>query len=208
MRRHRLVVGLVAAALSGPALAVPITYNFFGIASGSVGGSVFADAPISFSLTTDTDGVFRPFPNRPNIFATANAPIDFTFGGTAGTFDGGGNVFVSGGRGARSAVGLNPESGSDLFDVSDLSLETYDLRSAFGPLAAEFPSFLNFGEVFATSAGDFVLSDDDDTRLGFRANLVGAGVVPEPAAWTLMISGFAIVGAARRRARRLPLSTV
>ena len=207
MRGHRLVVGLIAAIASGPALAVPITHNFVGIASGSVGRSVFADAPISFSLTTDTDAVFRPFPTRPNIFATANAPIDFTFGDTAGRFDGGGNVFVSGGRGARSAVGLNPASGSDLFDVSDLSLETYDLRSAFGPLALRLPSFLNFGEVFATTAGDFVLSDDDDTRLGFRADLIGAGVVPEPGAWTLIIVGFALVGAARRRAR-LPAAAV
>ena len=205
----RLVIGmtlLFGGLAASPVVAVPITYSFFGIASGSLAGVAFQDTNVAFSLTTDTNTVFNPFVRRPNIFATGNAPIEFVVGTTAGSFVGGGNVFVSGGRGARSAIGLNPATGSDLFDISDASLQAYDLRSAFGPLAAAFPSFLNFGEVFATTAGAFVLAEDDDTRFGFRADLGSSGVVPEPGSWALMIGGFALVGIARRRTRRVQVA--
>ena len=200
MRLRCLIALSFGVCSAAPAVAIPITYRFFGIASGSLGGAAFADAPITLSLTADTATVFNPFPRLPATFATGNAPIDFVVGTTSGSFDGGGNVFVSGGRGARSAVGLNPAIGSDLFDVSSLSLQAYDLRSAFGPLDAAFPSFLNFGEVFSTSAGDFVLFDDDDTRFGFRAEVMAAGAVPEPASWAMMIGGFGLIGFAMRRA--------
>ena len=169
----RLLAGFGVMLIGGaaiPAAAVPITYIFNGTASGSLGGIAFSDAAVGFSLTTDTDTVFQPFSSRPNILITGNAPIVFSVGSINGTIDGGGNVFVNNDRGARSAVGLKPETGSDLFDVSALSLARYDLRSAFGPLAPAFPSFLNFGEIFATSAGKFVLADDPDTR--FAADVV------------------------------------
>ena len=198
---------LCAALLALPvphAFADPITYTFSGMFSGSLGGTDFTDAPFALTLATDSDGVFAPFPRFPNILTTLNAPLGFTINGVSGAFANPFHVFRNR-FGPNSSVGLSPESGDDLFSITDLSLATYDLKTEFGPLTQSPPDFLNFGEAYATSAGDLVLANDPNAVVTFQARLLPTAV-PEPGPMVMLVATlpFAAGLIHRRRTRCAP----
>lgn len=80
----------------------------------------------------------------------------------------------------------------DLFSGANL-LASYQLTPTFASNAKEYFGFTGTGITSATFShvgGDWVFID----------NLTyGAGAVPEPASWAMMIIGFGLVGAASRR---------
>ena len=182
-----------------PALAAPITYSFSGRLSGSLDGTGFALAPVTFIFSSDTDTVFQPTPAvRPTLYNTLSGVLGFSVAGTAGTFDAPYNVF-SITQGSNGVVGFTETGSNDLIDVRDPALAGYDLRGPAGPVTNQPIDFLNFDTAFATSRGELVLFDDDDASVTFTGLL--GGTVPEPETWSLMIAGFGMIGiAARRRA--------
>ena len=202
---HLLVpIALFAVGLIAPhADADPITFTFSGNVTGSLAGTDFTGAPFLMTLVTDTNGVFQPAPRFPNILTTQNAALDFTVNGVSGTFSDPFHVFRGGG-GPRASIGLSPQSGDDILDITSSTLATYDLKTAFGPLTQAPPDFLNVGEAYATSAGDLIFTDDRDAIITFQATLVPAAV-PEPGLIPLL-TGSACTGCGfllRRRQQRL-----
>ena len=196
----------VALALAVPTIAAaePVTYAFTGIASGTIDGWAFSDAPVAFTLSTDTSTVRLPFPRFPNILNAGPAALRFTVDGVSGVFTDRYNAFVNGGRGASSVVGFTQVNGSDIFDISSGAVAAYDLRTAIGPITQSPVDFLNFNTAFGTSAGTLVLFDDPDTSLTFTAVLGATAGVPEPATWAMLIAGFALVGTSVRTRRATP----
>ena len=74
MTRLRVFAGAIATigilGLASPSQAVPITYKVTAIASGSLGGIPFTEAPVTVTLVGDTEGVIQPLPvDLPELFA-------------------------------------------------------------------------------------------------------------------------------------------
>lgn len=195
MRFYHLLLPatLFAAAVIAPRVnADSITFTFSGNATGSLNGADFTGAPFMMTLVTDTDGVFQPFPRFPNILNTPNAALNFTINGLSGTFSDPFHVF-RGGSGPRTSIGLSPQSGDDILDITNPTLATYNLKTAFGPLTQAPPDFLNVGEAYATSVGNLIFTNDRDASITFQATLPPAAV-PEPGAVALLISAAATGG--------------
>jgi hypothetical protein len=195
----RRTVRILSAALAVASLAAPvagagaITFEFSGMASDSLGGGDLVDAPFLFTLTTDTAGVFQPFPNLPNIIVTQDTVLAFSIRGVGGTFAVLFHVFRNA-FGPNSSVGLSPSTGDDLLSITDPSLATYDLKTPFGPLTQAPPDFINVGEAYATTVGDLIFTDDPDTSARFRASVAS---VPEPASIVMACTGaLALLGCA------------
>lgn len=209
-----LAITLLAALAASPAQAAPITYEFTGTLSGTLGGAAFADAPVRFTLTADSAGITSvssgPVPFR-QTFTTAGAPLAFTIDGVDGTFLDPFHVFsftfAPGGvpGPAIGTVGVTPEgpnNGSDLFSLTDFPLAFYDLATPFGPFTQAPPDFLNSGEAYPTTAGDLILDDTGTESLTFRA-FAGAAAVPEPAtAASAGLGALALALTVRRRRAR------
>jgi hypothetical protein len=77
---------------------------------------------------------------------------------------------------------------------------TVDLEHSFGPVGSQ-PFLESIGDVIPTSGGD--LQFDLLVGTGPTLTLEGTVTTPEPAAWALMLTGFAGLGAALRGRRRL-----
>lgn len=106
-------------------------------------------------------------------------------------------VYGVGAGGALTALGFpgvinTGLGGTAAFTNSAANLGTTSL--VFNdPLLASFRQF-----VFTTRAGGDVLFGGDLGQ-GYRIDSISAEVVPEPAAWAMLIAGFGLVGAAMRQ---------
>lgn len=172
-----LATASALSAMGSSAVADPITFTFSGTLSGTLGGEDFEDASAEFTLTTDTNGIVSA---GPNTLVTPNTSLNFIIDGEDGTFNSPFHVFRAA-FGTFAPIGLSPESGDDLLDITNASLATYDLRTPFGPLTQAPPDFVNPGEAYATSAGDLVLRISGNESLTFEAT------VPEPTALMLAV---------------------
>lgn len=197
---------LVMAMPLSPAAAVSLTHYFAGIGSAAVGDD-YVDATFNLTLVADTDAVEavsgRPWDRQvqssftqlfvgdsngegPFVYAVFETPL-----------------LVYAGGGSLPFVGVALPDGTRVLEFGDASLAGIDLASEFvGP--GLVPSFIDTSLVFATDAGTLSFRTGPGTSLAYSAVIDGAIPVPEPAAWAMLIVGFALTGGAMRRRRVVP----
>ena len=159
-RLDAIVVVLAALLMSAPAFAIPITYIESGIASGTLGTSSFTNQFVTITGTGDTIDVFGG-PNFALNMNLSSVTINVTTVGSATTtalsvFD-----HQTTGPTDLSFAGFTVTSGGNLFMITGgAAFDTYDLRTAIGPILAFgfcdgncYPT-----PTIVTSAGNFSLS--------------------------------------------------
>lgn len=189
----------VLATLTTTAQAAPATYLFFGVGTGTLGGTSFTNAAFSLTYVGDTDDLFTPF--------LGVAALD-TFSSTAFVIDGT-NATLTGPSEVFSNFGLNPESafvgftngGGTVVAGGFLAAPNYALSSSIGP-AELADTFADDTEALSTSAGELVFSSVDS--LNFQAIVVSADA-PEPASLALLLP-FAVGVTARRKRNKISRS--
>lgn len=206
MRKIMLAFAGAAALTAASAANAAIT-----IGSGSqisINGSVItntADASqataLDFTTGTTSNG------SAPGILSTFNGGATGSF---AGQFCGGPNC---GTISDITALVLGPTSISPFFVLTDgvtFSLTNITLidRSVAGILGFKgtgtFTGNIS-GTAFDPTAGNFIFSTQGGNVTTFSASTTA---VPEPAAWGLMLLGFAGIGMAMRRRRRPALAQI
>ena len=166
------------------------------------------DATAQLSITTDdTIGVLA----KGNIL---DWTITLTRGARTTTLFGPGDdnsiVDISGNALTASATQLSFDfGGADNSYVLFMNTDGSDI-STFRSLwtiqtSGSFTSFRDPKEVIRFAFlpdGDPYITEAARSGVVAFASVVGAGPVPEPATWAMMIAGFGLAGAATRRARR------
>jgi hypothetical protein len=190
MRNLLLLFALGAALLP----AAPITYTFTQLGSGSLGGTLFSDALVTLTLTGDTTGIVNPNPNLFRNPGSATVTVDGL--GTA-DFTIPMRVFLN-----PSATVVGISRATDERDLIGLAppvpaLTTYRLDLPIG-LTTGTPAG-NPSLLFATTAGDFVLSTAQTVNrpVTFSASLNSD--VPEPSTIGLISVGLAALLLRRRK---------
>lgn len=147
--------------------------------------------------------------------------VDFSFGGVEGYFDDT-DIFAFGGINGDGVLdlltaidgrivvpGTTTGTTTDMISVEagfaspgQLTLSVFDINNVLlASVLNDVATGLNGRSLFSlTAAGiaSFRISGDD--TFGVAQISIGSAV-PEPATWTLLIGGFAVVGVARRRQR-------
>jgi len=187
-----LLAGVIMFAL--PAHATNLAYTGSGIGAGSLGGTPFSDALVTFTLIGDSDGAFLAFGNTWRNEAIAPVTVSVEGLGTATFLD---QVIVFNNQGAAVAGFQDFDSFFDIVDVQNPAFATYTLST---PIGVQGPPLFNPGVAFATDQGNFILTSID---FGFTASPVEA-TVPEPASLAMLSTGLtALAGIPALRRRRL-----
>jgi len=202
MRILACVAGLAASlSLATGAEAALVAYTFSGIGSGELGGSAFTDTGFDIILVGDTDLVADPFFTGDlfEISPLASARV---------AIDGFGDAVVT----SQTRLGINRTAnvfyfgqifGPDYLDlgVSESDEEAFSFAAPYGPVAGAANTFGQFTGL-ATTQGALTFTSVRD--VSFVAAPGPTAAVPEPAAWALMILGFAGAGVMLRRRAWIP----
>jgi hypothetical protein len=196
-----IVFGLTAV-VDNPASAGSITYIETATASGSLGGTPFTNAFLTFTATADTNNVMS-VPGSPGVLGVndSSAMIDITGIGSA-TITEATLTFVNTNTNVEAAgltAGTITSPVVDLVSVDNSAFGTYGLTSSIGPLSGSF-SVGTGSHTTTTSAGDLVLTTLLNSPGGTFQAILGSSV-PEPP--TLVSATIAVlcglVCACRRR---------
>jgi hypothetical protein len=175
--------------------AASIVYTFSGIGSGSIGGSDFTDAAFTIQVLADTTGVHLTTGSFPVLAVEDISSTLAIQGFQTATFTEGERVFVSQ---SGQILGFGRSEfrsefpGRDLLDIMSPTFATYDLRRAFGPLAAGNPSAVWQNLVEGTTLGGV-------TFYAAKSITFTASLVPEPSG-TIPVALAVGLTIARRRA--------
>jgi hypothetical protein len=189
-KMKKLVVLMVCLGLlgfMGPAQATPITYTVESTGSGTIGTQSFSNAHIIVSFSGDTANVIKKtidyFSNE-----VGTGTVSITGIGTA-TFTSGAFAFVNQ---TTDTAGISQLPTGTILGTEAISLATYDLKSAIGPITGETTYYSTY--TYDTSLGNlnFTAMDSSST---FTAT-------PLPASVFLLGSGLLGLGGWRWRQRR------
>lgn len=209
-RNARAATGALAATslLLLPSLAahaVPITYTFSGIASGTVGATTLTSAEFIITYVADTDNILsggapaiQLFTEAPG-FPFANPLPTFSWGGVSGTFTEPADTFYAIGIDSDgvTATLFNGQSSNLMFAFTDPAFNGYDLTSPFSFFGV--PGLDPTPVPYGTDAGDFEFTDVED-EVAFNA--VGGIVVPEANTFALALPALGMLGAVVLRRRK------
>jgi hypothetical protein len=180
-----LALGLPTSARAGM-----ITYTFTATGNGTLGANAFTDASFAITCTADTNQVT----STGEGFSVADLTATVSVAGLGiATFITPTTNIDNQGLG-RAGISDSVPGVALLFEDNPAFL-TYDLTTPIGPLTGS-PSF-NFGVHFATTAGDFTLTDVSTAT--FQAT---AQSVPEPSSLVLLGFGTATLAGWLWRKRR------
>lgn len=181
-----MIVAAALATLAGlaPAAAAPITYTLAGTIAGTLDGGEFGGTAVFTGVgdtsTLVTGGTF--------VVVTLSS-LKLVSGGVSYTVITPSEFFAN-------VNGVSGFSSSETFDFLDFSAPELASYTAVTSLA-ETPVTLDFTTSFVTDRGEIDLASATD--LVFSASVAA---VPEPATWSLMVTGFAVTGVGVRRRRR------
>jgi hypothetical protein len=189
MRNMRLVQFVFAGLVWGcGAQGAPITYTLTATASGTLAGMAFTNAAIRVTSITDTNDVFvsGTIPNLIYEVLPASSDISIAGFGTAVFTD---QMFWEDPNGAGDIIFGDVAVGHPILGFTRLfsGLESYDLKSSFGPVSApvDFVTmFFNGFDNIPTGIGNLTLTASNDTFT--------AVVTPEPTSF--LLAGLAILG--------------
>ncbi len=156
-------------------------------------------------------------------------PVDAGFGLTltGARFSDSGELTDAGEKADLDRRGAGDEWTGNAFSHDVVSCEAGTCKGAFSLIKGSEGSTLmgaNFGEGYLMVGGMTAPYWQSKGGMKLRANMIDyvagqgavveqlpgatAGVVPEPASWALMITGFGLIGAAARRRQSRPFSTL
>jgi hypothetical protein len=159
MKRILFISGVVLFLTTNIVNAEPINYTFTGTASGNVNGAAFSNADVTITAFADTGNVLFDGYNLYQVIPSSTT-VDIA-GVGSGTLTG--EVVVFNMQAFNYSFAGLQQDAMDIVTVESLDLETYDLKTSFGPLSPGYLSLygsLNIpttmGTVVFNSAGDFV----------------------------------------------------
>lgn len=171
MNGLRYWTSLILLTLAFNVCATPITYIYTGTASGTLGGSPFADADFSITASADTDNIVNE-----GVLWVDHITTNATISGTTYAISTALRTYKSSGSvGLSRSVGL---SGGDLYNtVSDPAFLAWNMSTSLAPVTTtRYLLQWASGTPVETNAG--ILVFDDATITGtFEAIL---GVAPPP----------------------------
>jgi hypothetical protein len=206
-------IGL-ALVVSGSAQAVPITYNYAGTGSGTIGTTTFTNTTFVITAVGDTN-------NRQSFPGDFSSVGGYQIGNISASIDIAGvgkfsfitptHFFVN--NEASAGVGFSEgvdvlQGGTDLFDgPTDPSFLTWDMLSSIGPISgsAELLQWIIYTAPYVLGPhvltdGGYLVFNDQQTQATFQATV--STQAPEPATLTLLGLGIAGIGYQRRRQMR------
>ncbi len=173
---------------SSPANAVPITYTYDGVGSGTIGTSTFSGAAFSIVASADTD----------NIQPWSNADLQNTHLSTSihisgvGTFDilTASHTWIA----QNCCAGIGEDLSSNWITMNSTQLIDvgYGLDTNIGPIIDNSPSNINQFTGVSTSGGTMAFSSV--STVSFTAT-----VVPEPSTAILLTIGLVGLGYSKKR---------
>lgn len=199
-----LVTTLLSLFLPIHARAVPITYSYSGIASGTVGGLELTDAEFLITYRADTDNIppgasVQVFSENTAIPFAVNPLPTFSWGEISGTF-------AEPGDGAFHAIGLdsdgnvatlfNGTSSELMFAFTDPAFNGYDLTTPFSFFGV--PERNPDSPAYATDAGELRFTNVPG-GVAFNAAVT---VIPEPSTFALALPALGIIGSAVIKRRK------
>jgi PEP-CTERM motif len=198
VKKIALLIGSAIAALATvtPASAAIFTYSITGTGTASLNGNIYSG---NFKIAGTGDNSVDLNPS-PIITAYRMDSFTVTFGSDTVSAVFPIAFFTNNQFGVAGFVQVLPPFTppfiiQDVFDVGNPIFNTYDPTTPLGPINVNFlgafnPLFTNAGLLSVIGR---------PTDLVFTAGPLGAGGVPEPANWALMIAGFGLAGTALRR---------
>jgi hypothetical protein len=173
--KHRELLQLVLAVVSGPfaALATPITYTMTATATGTLAGTPFTAAAIQVTSIADTNDVFVAGTVPDFIFEVHPASSTISIAGF-GTHTFTDQMFWQDPNGSGDIIFGDVVAGHAVLGFTKLfsGLESYDLKSSFGPVSSSIDFVTMFFDGFnniPTSGGSLSLQASDDTFLAVAA---------------------------------------
>lgn len=200
MSQRSLRAALFAVAALSPiaAHAVPITYTYSGIASGTLGATPINSGEFLITFVADTNNilslgtaVYQPFTENPSFPSPANPLPTFSWGGFSGTFTEpvSGTYIVALNSDGVAATLFNGYSGNPMFAFTDPAFNGYNLISPFSFFGV--PELSLVPSTFPTDADDLIFTEVED-EVAFNA--VGGIVVPESSTFALALPALGMVG--------------
>lgn len=172
----------VAAALLGAvtaASAVPIVFDFRGIASGALGAADFENKEFRIRVHSNTDAIYDLVPHVPVCPADPNARIWIESVGSA-SFEPSLEASVFYNQDLQ-IVGFWRLGIEDLLDIQTSLGGSYDLKTSVGPVEGPRGIWM---EYIMTDEGALKLYTNSVTHTSFQAT-----VVPEPASLAVVSAG-------------------
>ncbi|HEY8100208.1 MAG TPA: PEP-CTERM sorting domain-containing protein [Burkholderiaceae bacterium] len=177
---------VVALGIVAQVNATPITFSFWGTATGSLGGQSFTDAAFSVTSLADTNnvhhnyipGVDYVYANHSSISIAGFGLADFTIAITD---------LVN--RNIGAFLFSDPTQNRLIMSVANSDALTYDLTSSIGPDSG--PSNVNTTVFFGTSLGLLNLTNISENN--YQAVLGETTDVPEPGILMLILIGLGMM---------------
>jgi hypothetical protein len=198
MIAHRIAaaataLGLGLALAASAAQAATATYTIAGEANGTFNGADFRGDGFVVTLVGDP-ALITDVANFQFLSPLTTATIELDGLGTFNLLDP--IAFGETINGAGAMDQMEPQ----LRNIFLWSAPAFDITHSFGPVDTTSSEVI--GDVIPTSGGDLAFNL---TTEGPTLTITGVvtGGVPEPAAWTMMLTGFAGLGALLRRRRAL-----
>jgi hypothetical protein len=190
--KKALCVLAIALGMTTQVNATPITYSFWGTATGSLGGQSFTDAAFSLTSIADTNNVHHNYiPDVDYVYASHSSISIDGFGladFTIPTID-----LVN--RNSGLFIFFDPVQDRLIMSVEHFDAYTYDLTNSIGPDSG--PSLVNPTVFFGTSLGLLNFTSFSDNN--YQAVLGQLTDVPEPKILMLFLMGLCMMTLVARR---------